>query len=139
MKEYIKDKLIVSWEPKKCLHSEKCWRSLSAVFKPKEKPWIQLDGAKNDEIIAQINQCPSGALGFYYIDQSQKEIDMEKTKPTKIEIAPNGPILIKGQIEIKNADGSIELKSKNTALCRCGASSNKPYCDGSHKKVDFQG
>ena len=58
---------------------------------------------------------------------------------TKIEIAANGPILVHGTIEIKNSDGKVEIKENMTALCRCGASANKPYCDGAHRKIDFKG
>lgn len=57
----------------------------------------------------------------------------------KIEIAANGPILVHGTIEIKNSDGKVEIKENMTALCRCGASANKPYCDGAHRKIDFKG
>lgn len=57
----------------------------------------------------------------------------------EIELMKNGPILIKGDISIKSPDGSVVTKQKQTAFCRCGASGNKPYCDGSHKKVGFEG
>jgi CDGSH-type Zn-finger protein len=40
---------------------------------------------------------------------------------------------------VKKNDGTIEQKNKVTAFCRCGASGNKPYCDGSHRKIDFKG
>ena len=56
----------------------------------------------------------------------------------KIQLAPNGPLLVKGEISIAHADGSEETKN-NPALCRCGASDNKPFCDGSHKEANFQG
>lgn len=57
----------------------------------------------------------------------------------KIEIAANGPILVHGTIEIKHSDGRVEIKEKMVALCRCGASSTKPFCDGGHRKIDFKG
>ncbi|MFT7592179.1 MAG: CDGSH-type Zn-finger protein [bacterium] len=58
---------------------------------------------------------------------------------TTIQVAPNGPLLCKGTVEVKNTDGTIEVKENMTAFCRCGASTNKPYCDGSHNKIGFQG
>ena len=58
---------------------------------------------------------------------------------TIIELAANGPLLVKGTVEVRHPDGRIELKEEKCALCRCGASGNKPYCDGSHRKSGFQG
>ena len=58
---------------------------------------------------------------------------------TKVEILENGPLLVYGTLHVTNANGDIEKKNKTTAFCRCGASQNKPYCDGAHKKSGFQG
>lgn len=64
---------------------------------------------------------------------------MKKEESTLIEVMENGPLLVYGSINITKADGTEEKKSKTTAFCRCGYSSNKPYCDGAHKKHDFKG
>jgi len=64
---------------------------------------------------------------------------METEKQTEIQILENGPLLVSGILNIIKPDGSKEVKSKTTAFCRCGASNNKPYCDGEHKKIDFIG
>lgn len=56
----------------------------------------------------------------------------------KIKVMPNGPLLVQGTTELTLADGST-VEKQNMALCRCGASKNKPYCDGSHLKIGFQG
>lgn len=61
------------------------------------------------------------------------------TGSTKIEVAPDGPYLIKTACLIVLPDGREEIKIGTVALCRCGASSNKPYCDGSHRKIGFEG
>ena len=58
---------------------------------------------------------------------------------TRVEVMANGPLLVHGTLEVKDASGKTESKSGVTALCRCGASDNKPYCDGAHKKIDFAG
>lgn len=63
---------------------------------------------------------------------------MEEKKPTfKMKLIPNGPIMVEGPLELTLADGSVVEKDK-AHLCRCGASKNKPYCDGSHAKVGFK-
>lgn len=52
---------------------------------------------------------------------------------------PNGPLLVYGNIVVKDKEGNQTQKNKVTAFCRCGASSNKPYCDGTHTKIGFEG
>ena len=58
---------------------------------------------------------------------------------TEVELMKNGPLLVKGDVAIKDADGAVVIKEKMTAFCRCGASANKPYCDGKHKAAGFEG
>ena len=60
-------------------------------------------------------------------------------QPLNIELIPNGPMVVKGTVCIKDAEGNVTEKTENTYLCRCGGSSNKPYCDGTHRKIDFKG
>jgi len=56
----------------------------------------------------------------------------------KAEVLENGPLLVHGTIEVKKSNGEIDEKEKVTAFCRCGASENKPYCDGTHRKIDWK-
>ena len=55
-----------------------------------------------------------------------------------IEIIKNGPYIVKGDVELKGSDGRTYPAEKRMALCRCGASSEKPFCDGTHSKIGFQ-
>lgn len=64
MKKYPKEDISVVWNPKLCTHAGFCARQLSSVFKPKERPWINTDNATKEEIIAQVEKCPSGALSI---------------------------------------------------------------------------
>lgn len=58
----------------------------------------------------------------------------------KIQVLKNGPYLITGNAEIVEGDGKPVPSAKQpAALCRCGQSANKPFCDGSHRKINFQG
>lgn len=58
---------------------------------------------------------------------------------TKIEILPNGPAVVYGACTLKIGEEEQKIAKGKTFLCRCGASEKKPFCDGSHKKIGFQG
>jgi uncharacterized Fe-S cluster protein YjdI len=64
-KEYTNGDITVVWKPDVCKHSSLCWNGLIEVFNPKQRPWIDIDGASTEAIIAQVEQCPSGALTWY--------------------------------------------------------------------------
>ncbi|MDO5663916.1 MAG: CDGSH iron-sulfur domain-containing protein [Bacteroidia bacterium] len=57
----------------------------------------------------------------------------------KVKVVPNGPLMLNGICELEKLDGSTDKREGKTYLCRCGHSDNKPYCDGMHRKVEFQG
>ena len=135
---YTSEELTVIWKPNQCIHSKICWQDLKEVFDPTRKPWIQLENSTAEKIIEQVRKCPSGALS-YKTTNMQTEIQSETSKVVNIEIKPNGPILIKTECVILHSDGTEEVRTGSTALCRCGASNKKPYCDGEHKKIEFKG
>ena len=135
VKEYPHGDFVVVWKPKTCIHSGICVKTLPEVYKPEEKPWISPEKASIDALKAQIDKCPSGALTYYTKGENTQA--SQSTSATKVEVASGGPLLVQGEIEITHADGQVERKKRTTAFCRCGASQNKPFCDGSHKQVDF--
>ena len=55
-----------------------------------------------------------------------------------ITVRKDGPYLVSGAVELRDADGNAYPAKETVALCRCGASTNKPFCDGTHSKVGFQ-
>lgn len=61
-KEYNKEDATILWDSSKCKHAAECVKGLPKVFKPKDRPWIQVDNASKEEIIETVNKCPSGAL-----------------------------------------------------------------------------
>ena len=135
-KRYTNDEMTVVWKPDVCIHSTLCWKGLIKVFNPKERPWINLEGAETERIIEQVNKCPSGALS-YFVNGENEETQVEAE--SIVEVMANGPLLVYGNLKIKDAEGHETKKNKVTAFCRCGASGNKPFCDGSHKKINFKG
>ncbi len=66
--QFTNGEITVTFEPRKCIHAEKCAKGLSEVFRTTVIPWIDLDGAETEKIISQIKKCPSGALNFCYND-----------------------------------------------------------------------
>ncbi len=142
IKEYRKDDVTVVWQPKKCIHSAKCWRGLPKAFNPNEKPWINLDNVTSEEIMEQVLKCPSGALSIKdampAVRQEQDKTEsMSEESNAEIVVIKNGPLKVKGSLAIKHKDGKEETQ-KEVYLCRCGQSENKPFCDGSHKKCGFK-
>ena len=138
-KKYTNGEVTIVWKPNVCIHSTLCWKGatgLMEVFNPMEKPWIKSEGASTERIIEQIQKCPSGALSFYM--NNEAEDNQEIFAESIIEVTPNGPLLVYGNITVKDTAGNETHKNKVTAFCRCGASSNKPYCDGTHRKIDFK-
>lgn len=62
--EYSNGELTVIWQPAKCIHSGICVKTLPNVYKPGVKPWISVDEATTQQLIDQIDKCPSGALSY---------------------------------------------------------------------------
>lgn len=108
---------------------------LPDVYDPEGKPWIKIENASTEELKNQINKCPSGALSY---KSSNKESDMSESN-VKVNVLENGPLIVKGNLDVTNSNGETESKTKQTAFCRCGNSANKPYCDGMHVKTEFKG
>ncbi|HMG15681.1 MAG TPA: (4Fe-4S)-binding protein [Saprospiraceae bacterium] len=135
-KEYTNGDVTVIWKPDVCIHSKICWTQLNAVFNPANKPWINMQGANTNEIIEQVKKCPSGALSYRMNNEA------EPIKETRIEnliiVTKGGPLLVHGSITIQDHEGNFCQKDNVTAFCRCGQSKNKPFCDGSHKAVEFE-
>jgi uncharacterized Fe-S cluster protein YjdI len=139
-KEYSNGEVTIVWEAKKCIHSANCVGNLPEVFKPNEKPWIQAENSNTDDIIQAVEKCPSGALTYFMNNKKESEMSNEsQSMETIVEVLDNGPLMVYGKLKVKQKDGTEKIHAKNAALCRCGASENKPYCDGSHVKIGFKG
>ena len=137
-KKYTNGEVTVVWKPDLCIHSENCFHGLPQVFDPRNKPWVNVQGASTETIVQQIKKCPSGALS-YFLDEEKRAGSDQTHAETMVEISPNGPLLVHGNLIVKSPDGSVVKREKLTALCRCGGSGNKPFCDGSHKRINFEG
>ena len=138
-KKYTNGEVNIHWQPSKCIHSTVCFRGLPNVFDPRKRPWITPEGVASEIIIEQVKKCPSGALSIMDIAGNQNKQKPIMGNQTLVEVIANGPLCVQGTISVKDASGSLVEKLNKTFLCRCGGSSNKPYCDGTHKRNGFQG
>ena len=124
----------VSFDLDICIHIGECLRTLPAVFELRRRPWTLPDAAAADAVAKTVELCPSGALLYRRLDGGPEE-----QPPDVAQVIPmrNGPLLVKGRIEVRRGDGSVEVLPRAT-LCRCGVSENKPFCDNSHLRQHFQ-
>jgi CDGSH-type Zn-finger protein len=136
-KNYVGKGITIHDNRKICSHAAECVNNLPSVFKLNARPWINPDAAEKEEIINTIKKCPSGALS-YSVDGIEYR-DQNERKPM-ITVSNGGPYLVTGGIDligdnIQFAEGSSK---EHYTLCRCGASNNKPFCDGMHRVINFK-
>ena len=134
-KEYRSERIVVSFDSERCIHARYCVRGLPEVFDPSERPWVRPDQANAERVAEVVMCCPTGALQFERTDGGAPEpIPQENA----IAVGVNGPLYIRGDIQIKDPLGETLLEDTRVALCRCGESRNKPFCDNSHKQTNFR-
>jgi uncharacterized Fe-S cluster protein YjdI len=135
-REYATEELVVEWRPRLCYHARECIEALPAVFDPEGRPWVKVDAASADEVQRAVALCPSGAL------RSRRLVGAARVEPdgeTTVTVTKNGPLILRGSVRILDAEGEELARLEKVALCRCGGSGNKPFCDGTHKKNGFVG
>jgi uncharacterized Fe-S cluster protein YjdI len=135
VKDYESDDVVVSFDPGRCIHARECVKGLPAVFDIEKRPWIQPRNASADEVVAVVSRCPTGALHTRRRDGGAEERAPEGVTVREV---PNGPLYVRGQVRLTDEDGGVFVEDWRLALCRCGASSDKPYCDGSHEEAGFR-
>lgn len=123
-------KVTIHFEARKCVHSRNCVLGRPDVFVPNVAgEWIHPDRATPDEVAALAANCPSGAISYERFDGGASE---QAPLVNTVRVRENGPLAFNAQLRI----GADEATYRAT-LCRCGASSHKPYCDGSHVAAGF--
>ena len=134
-KAYRSERIVVSFDTERCIHARYCVRGLPEVFDPGERPWVRPERANADRVAEVVMRCPTGALQFERRDGGAKEsIPQENV----IAVSVNGPLYVRGDIQITGPLGETLLEDTRVALCRCGESRNKPLCDNRHKQTNFR-
>jgi CDGSH-type Zn-finger protein len=116
-----------------CAHVEYCWQGLPSVFKREGVPWIDPEGAPVEEVVRQVKECPSGALS-HSINGVE---DRDQDRAPSVALIEGGPYVVTGGVEIVGEPRNDGASLEHCTLCRCGASANKPFCDGSHWESGF--
>ena len=116
-----------------CAHAGFCTDGLKEVFKDDANPWIDPDGAAVARVIETIGKCPSGALS--YAIEGREVLD--RPGPPCVTVTKDGPYAVTGGVELVGVSFGDGASKEHYTLCRCGASANKPFCDGSHWEVKF--
>lgn len=114
-----------------CAHASFCATKATNAWKMMKETD---DTAVRSQAMAMIERCPSGAI-TYEVEGERNEPDL----PRQVNVVEDGPLFVSGGIPVERADGARLQTRKRMALCRCGASENKPLCDGSHSEVGFEG
>lgn len=130
---YQAEGIVVRFELARCIHAAECVRGLPEVFDPQRRPWIEPDRATPEDIARVVARCPTGALTYERLDGGAAEAEPRTNRATPM---PNGPLFAHGDFRLSLAEGET-LAATRLALCRCGASENKPFCDNRHKAAGF--
>jgi CDGSH-type Zn-finger protein len=118
-----------------CAHAEECIHGAPEVFHKMHRPWVTPEGADADQLAEVIRRCPSGALAYSRDGLERRDVE----RPPHVRVMPGGPYRVEGRVELAVAeeDWAEGVSREHYALCRCGGSANKPFCDGTHWRNGF--
>ena len=133
-RKYEGEGIVVEYDLARCIHAAECVRGLPQVFDPEARPWIQPANAPADAIAEVVQRCPTGALRYERTDGGPAEAPAAQYR---VRIEPNGPLFVEGDLRLRLPDGEV-VQETRVALCRCGESKNKPFCDNSHVEKGFE-
>ena len=132
---YESPAITVTWSRRRCNHVAECVRGLPAVFKPGSVPWVEPAQATANRVAEVVRRCPTGALQYERHDGGAAE-----AAPAVNTVVPmsDGPLYVSGDITVVAEDGAAVIRDTRIALCRCGATKFRPFCDGSHWNAGFE-
>ncbi len=120
----------VEWDGRLCIHIGECGYSKGDLFIAGRNPWCQPDLSSIDEVKEIVERCPSGALIY---KTKNGEVTENAASENSVTVSYQGPYFIKGDLELEQSPEDMPGIKYRTALCRCGLSKNKPFCDNSHE------
>lgn len=134
LQTYATDAITITFDPTRCIHAAECIRTAPAVFDSRRLRWIKPELGDPDLIVTAVHRCPTGALAY-----SLPNGTAEAPDEAAIRTSRDGPLYVRGATRVETEDGRVIAEGIRMALCRCGATKNAPFCDGSHREVSFRG
>ena len=119
----------IAWDAARCIHAAECVRRAPQSFDAGARPWIVPDDSGRDVLADAVNACPSGALSMQHADGTSA---MAAYAASTCDVRTGGPYYFRGSLAL-----APDSPQTRMALCRCGASANKPFCDNTHKTIGF--
>lgn len=133
--EYKGNSETVTWDRRLCIHVGECGRAKGDLFVNGRDPWCNPDFADRADTKDVVARCPTGALAVH--DAGGLLVEDAPSENT-VTVSNDGPLYVHGELEVDGAADDMHSASRRVALCRCGASKNKPFCDNSHRDAGFQ-
>lgn len=136
-KTYASKDIAVSYDRRLCIHAERCVHGAPETFDPNARPWIQPEKSAAERLARVVAECPTGALRYERLDGGPQE---ETPAGATLTFEKDGPIYVSGTAPLLDGAGNAFTDAGTRyALCRCGGSGNKPFCDGTHTSMGFEG
>ncbi|MES9854204.1 MAG: CDGSH iron-sulfur domain-containing protein [Candidatus Thiodiazotropha sp. L084R] len=120
----------VEWDERLCIHIGECGYSKGELFIAGRDPWCQPDLSSLKEVKEIVERCPSGALVHRTKDG---EVTESATSENVVTVSYQGPYFLMGDLALEDSPTDMPGVQFRAALCRCGLSKNKPFCDNSHE------
>ena len=134
VKTYPGAELDVTWDRRLCIHVGECGRADNTLFEGGRDPWCQPDLVTFGETVTVVERCPTGALAYARKDGGPPEAPQPRNT---VAVTNRGPLYLSGNLDIEGAPTDAPGLRYRAALCRCGASKKKPFCDNAHEGSGF--
>ncbi|MEO0607854.1 MAG: CDGSH iron-sulfur domain-containing protein [Pseudomonadota bacterium] len=133
--EYKGSSETVTWDRRLCIHVGECGRAKGDLFLAGRDPWCDPDFADRADTTQVVARCPTGALAVH--DDTGQLVEATPAENT-VTVSNDGPLYVSGDLDLVGRSEDMFSVTRRVALCRCGASKNKPFCDNSHRDSAFQ-
>ena len=125
----------VTWDGRLCIHVSECTRAKGELFESGRDPWAKPETGSPEYVAEVCQRCPTGALTYKPNNGQPAE---SAPAANRVTVANNGPLYVEGDLKIDGAADDMPGVAFRAALCRCGASKNKPFCDNAHEGIGFR-
>ena len=133
--EYKGLTLTVTFDGSRCIHAAECVKGLPGVFDTARKPWVDPDAASATAVMGVVERCPSGALQYRFGNGAKSE---RPPRSAAVTVVPGGPLHVRGDLRVLRGESDEAIATgTRLAMCRCGRSARKPFCDGAHARAGF--